>query len=139
MAEFIEALRTIQYIKSNGIKTADLSLTVRPAVWWVLGPLKKTLKHHYWAGLTECTKPFGFALSYVFDKQSGRPWHCDLLMHLNFSKHIDRHLFYRRYKANLPNSLISFKLADLCLLSKSTSASSRYGCAVFTLPGFHGL
>ena len=54
------------------------SLIVRPAVSWVLALLKKSLKHHDWAGLTDYTSPFGFAISYVFDKQSGSPCYCDL-------------------------------------------------------------
>lgn len=49
------------------------SLIVRPAVWWVLALLNEGLKHHYWAGLTDYTSPFGFAIGYVFDKQSGGP------------------------------------------------------------------
>ena len=51
---------------------------VTSAVWWVLALLNESLKHHYWAGLTDYTSPFGFAIGYVFDKQSGSPCHCDL-------------------------------------------------------------
>ena len=56
------------------------SLIVRPAVLRGLGPLNRTFTHRNWAGLTEYTRPFGIALSYVFDKQSGGPCHCDLQM-----------------------------------------------------------
>ena len=60
--------------------TTSSSLIVRPAVSRVLAPLKGGLKHRDWAGLTEYTSPLGFALSYVFDKQSGSPCYCDLQM-----------------------------------------------------------
>jgi hypothetical protein len=53
---------------------------VTSAVSWVLALLNESLKHHDWAGLTDYTSPFGFAISYVFDKQSGSPCHCDLQM-----------------------------------------------------------
>lgn len=44
--------------------------------------MNQSLKHHHWAGLTDYTSLFRLAISYVFDKQSGSPCHCDLLMHL---------------------------------------------------------
>ena len=90
LAKFIEALIFIfgsistflfyLYDKLSGISTTSLSLIVRPAVSRVLAPLKGGLKHRDWAGLTEYTSPLGFALSYVFDKQSGSPCYCDLQM-----------------------------------------------------------
>jgi len=46
--------------------------------------LKKSFRHHHWAGLTKYTRPFGLALGYVFGKQSGHPCYCDLWMHANF-------------------------------------------------------
>jgi hypothetical protein len=102
------------------------SLIVRPAVLRVLAPLNRSLKHRNWAGLTEYTRPFGIALGYVFDKQSGSPCHCDLLMHSKI-KHNYRHPFYRRYGTRLPNSLNQIVLSRLSLLSLGTSASSWYG------------
>ena len=53
---------------------------VTSAVSRVLALLNQSLKHRDWAGLTDYTSPFGFAISYVFDKQSGSPCHCDLLL-----------------------------------------------------------
>jgi hypothetical protein len=64
------------------------SLIVRPAVLRGLAPLKRSLTHRNWAGLTDYTCPFGFAISYVFDKQSGSPCHCDLLMLLINQEHL---------------------------------------------------
>ena len=49
------------------------SLTVRPAVRWALAALEDSFRHHHWAGLTEYTKLFSLALSYVFGKQSDDP------------------------------------------------------------------
>lgn len=87
--------------------------------------MNRSLKHHYWAGLTEYTHPFGLALGYVFDKQSGGPCHCDLQMHSKEYK--NRHPLYRRYRAKLPSSLNQFSLSRLSLLNQSISVDSGYG------------
>ena len=76
------------------------SLIVRPAVCRVLAPLKRDLKHRYWAGITSRTHPFGLATSYVFNKQSDHPRNCNLS-----TLHEDRYSFLRTYGTNLPNSL----------------------------------
>ena len=73
------------------------SLIVRPAVSRVLALLNESLKHRDWAGLTEYTHPIGFALGYVFDKQSGGPCNCNLLLPSDNSKDNYRHPFYRSY------------------------------------------
>jgi hypothetical protein len=40
--------------------------------------LKPALTHSHWAGLTDYTKDFSLAISYVLVKQSFPPCHCDL-------------------------------------------------------------
>jgi hypothetical protein len=103
-----------------------MSLIVRPAVWWVLALLNEGLKHHYWAGLTGYTSPFGFATGYVFDKQSGGPCHCDLQMPSQKSKTvIDTPSTEARGPiCRIP--LTNLYLSRLGLLNQSTSVSSRY-------------
>ena len=64
------------------------SLIVRPAVWRVLAALKRNLKHPYWAGLTEYTHLFRFALGYVFGKQSDYPCYRDLQMPPYFKRQV---------------------------------------------------
>ena len=55
------------------IETLKQSLIVRPAVRWALAPLKGSLGHHRWAGITSRTHSFELATSYVFNKQSDHP------------------------------------------------------------------
>ena len=54
-----------------------------------------TFQHR--AGVSPYTSPFGFAETYVFDKQSPGPFHCGL--------HCCRHSFSRSYGVILPSSL----------------------------------
>jgi len=63
------------------------SVIVTPAVSRVLALLNESLKHRDWAGLTDYTSPLGFAISYVFDKQSGSPCYCDLQMPSTYQRH----------------------------------------------------
>ena len=51
---------------------------VTPAVWQSFVPLKRSFGYCYWADVTGCTKPYGFAASCVFVKQSGPPSQCPL-------------------------------------------------------------
>lgn len=44
---------------------------VTTAVYRFLVWLYPDFKYLHWAGLTDYTSPYGFAISYVFDKQSG--------------------------------------------------------------------
>ena len=98
--------------------------------------MNRSLKHRHWAGLTEYTSPFGFALSYVFDKQSGSPCYCDLPLHSY--EHSYRHPLYRRYRANMPSSLNQFSLSRLSLLSQGISVDSWYGLLHFMHKLFTG-
>ena len=60
--------------QSNGKAFRYLKrVIVTPAVYLILAPLKRSFRHHHWAGLTEYTCLFRLALGYVFGKQSGGP------------------------------------------------------------------
>ena len=50
---------------------------VTPAVYRCLAPLKRGLTYRHWAGVTNCTQPYGLAVRYVFIKQTESPGHCD--------------------------------------------------------------
>ena len=115
-------------IELSGIYlTTSSSLIVRPAVSRVLAPLYGGLKHRDWAGLTDYTCPFGFAIGYVFDKQSDGPCHCDLPLPSTKSKTAIDTLSTKATGPNMPNSLNQFRLTRLGLLSQSTCVSSWYG------------
>ena len=51
---------------------------VTPAVKGSLAPLKRGFGYPHWADVTGYTKPYGFAASCVFVKQSGTPSQCPL-------------------------------------------------------------
>jgi len=57
------------------------TIRVIAAVYRGLGPLKRTLTHRHWAGLTGYSQPFDLAAGYVFVKQSETLCYCDLLSH----------------------------------------------------------
>ena len=76
---------------------------VTPAVYLLLGPLKKALKYRHWADVTNCTHPYELAVGYVFVKQSDPLCHCAQGTHAYEYKLWDP--LYRRYEANLPNYL----------------------------------
>jgi hypothetical protein len=84
------------------------------------------LKHHYWAGFTDYTSLFRFAIGYVFDKQSAGPCYCDLQMPSQKSKTtIDT----PSTEAKGPICRVPLRnlhLSRLGLLSQSTSVSSKY-------------
>ena len=61
--------------------------------------MNRVLRYLHWAGFSDRTSPFGFAIAYVFIKQLEPPGHCDLLSRES------RHPFSRSYGANLPISL----------------------------------
>ena len=42
---------------------------VTTAVYKVLGPLNRAFKYLHWAGITDYTSLYRFAISYVFEKQ----------------------------------------------------------------------
>lgn len=52
---------------------------VTPAVYRCLAPLNGGLTYRHWAGVTNCTKPYGLAVCYVFIKQTESLGHCDAL------------------------------------------------------------
>ena len=54
---------------------------VTPAVYRSLDPLNWVLTYRHWAGVSNCTHPYGLAVTYVFIKQSKPLCHCDLLLH----------------------------------------------------------
>ena len=51
---------------------------VTPAVYWSFAPLNRSLRYQHWAGISHHTRPFEFAMTYVFIKQSESPGLCDL-------------------------------------------------------------
>lgn len=62
---------------------------VTTAVYGFLYLLNQVFKCPHWAGLTDYTSPFGFAIGYVFKKQSEILGFCDLaflLLDKYFSK-----------------------------------------------------
>ena len=48
---------------------------VTPAVYRSLVPLNRGLTYRHWAGVSNCTHPYGLAVTYVFIKQSGPSCH----------------------------------------------------------------
>src|SRR5437870_11557793 len=75
-----------------------LRVIVTPAVYWSFVRLEPAFRYQHWAGFSGRTKPFDLAATYVLVKQSGLPCHCDQPL-----ARLAR--LYRRYGANLPNSL----------------------------------
>lgn len=75
------------------------TVIVTAAVYEPFFLLNEVIRCSHWAGVSGCTNPFGLAAAYVFSKQSSPPGHCDP------SARTDGHPMYRRYGANLPNSL----------------------------------
>ena len=89
-------------------------------------PFPLTFRH--WAGVSPYTSPFGLAETYVFDKQSPEPIHCDpKRLHPSKWESPQGHPFSRSYRANLSNSLtrvLSFTSGHLPL---PTCVGLRYG------------
>lgn len=73
-----EWLRRSQSRQLNG-KALRLLKRVRvtPAASRPLTWLNPGFRYLRWAGVADCTNPFGVAVRYVFVKQSPPPCHCD--------------------------------------------------------------
>ena len=52
---------------------------VTPAVDRPFFPLNRVFRYLHWAGFSDCTSPYGFAITYVVIRQLESPRHCDLL------------------------------------------------------------
>ena len=76
---------------------------VTPAVYQLLAPLNRSFKYRHWADVTDYTHHYWLAVSYVFVKQSDYLSYQTLQLHSYEYK--SRDPLYRRYRANLPNSL----------------------------------
>ena len=87
-------IRQLSYLKR---------IIVIPAVYQLLAPLKRSFKYRHWADVTDYTHHYWLAVSYVFVKQSDYLSHQAL--HLHPYEYKCRDPLYRRYRANLPNSL----------------------------------
>lgn len=75
---------------------------VTTSVYMILVELDLQFNLMHWAGLTDYTKPYGFAISYVFDKQLKKIGFIDSkFSNLTSSKHV----LSRSYHIILPNSL----------------------------------
>ena len=89
---------------------------VTPAVYQILGPLKRAFNYWHWADFTFHTRPYGFAESYVFVKQSDPLSHCTLHSQAYTYKYRDP--LCRRHRANLPSSLKQIDPRHLGLLTQ---------------------
>ena len=67
-----------QHLIGKGLRYLK-TLRVRAGLQRGLARLKPGFTHRQWPRLTDYTRPFGLAVSYVFGKQSGPPSHCDLI------------------------------------------------------------
>ena len=87
-----------------------------------LGPLKRALTCRQWEGLRNRTCPCGLAIPFVFIKQSSISSQCPLVVPKR-----TRDPLYRRYGANLPNSLtLVLTLHALGFSPRGTSVGSWY-------------
>ncbi len=105
---------------------------VTPAVYRSLDPLNRVLTYRHWAGVSNCTHPYGLAVTYVFIKQSKPPCHCDLLLRgAGTPSTEDTGLICR-----IP--LTELLRHALACSARGTCVSSKYGHdGSFSLP-FHG-
>lgn len=68
------SIRAGQQLIGKGLRYLK-TVIVTAAVYEPFFLLYEVVRYSHWAGVADCTHPFGLAVSYVFIKQSGIPSH----------------------------------------------------------------